>query len=126
MKIAGALFDVATAARELRLPELYCGFDRADRASVVAYPVACIPQAWAAAAAFLLLQAMLGISPDAPARELRIDRPMLPDWLGQIRLHGLRIGDASVTLAFERDGAVTAFALLGQNGKVNVTMAVGE
>jgi hypothetical protein len=33
MKIAGALFDVATAARELRLPELYCGFDRADRAS---------------------------------------------------------------------------------------------
>ena len=125
MKIAGALFDVATAARDFRLPELYCGFDRSERTSVVAYPVACIPQAWAAAAPFLLLQAMLGISPDAPARALRIDRPMLPDWLGQVRLHGLRVGDATVTLAFERDGAVTAFALLGQSGKVNVTMAAG-
>ena len=126
MKIAGALFDVATAAGEFRLPELYCGFDRSERNSVVAYPVACIPQAWAAAAPFLLLQAMLGISPDAPARALRIDRPMLPDWLGQIRLHGLRVGDATVTLAFERDGAVTAFALLGQSGNVSVTMAAGE
>ena len=90
------------------------------------YPVACIPQAWAAAAPFLLLQAMLGISPDAPARALRIERPTLPDWLGQIRLHGLRVGNATVTLAFERDGAVTAFALLGQAGNVSVTMAAGE
>ena len=126
MKIAGALFDVATAARDFRLPELYCGFDRSERTSVVAYPVACIPQAWAAATPFLLLQAMLGISPDAPARALRIERPTLPDWLGQIRLHGLRVGNATVTLAFERDGAVTAFALLGQAGKVSVTMAAGE
>ena len=117
MKIASALFDVATAARDFRLPELYCGFDRSERTSVVAYPVARIPQAWAAATPFLLLQAMLGISPDAPARALRIDRPMLPDWLGQIRLHGLRVGNATVTLAFERDGAVTAFALLGRPGR---------
>ena len=36
------------------------------------------------------------------------------------------IGDATVTLAFERDGAVTAFALLGQAGNVSVTMAAGE
>ena len=126
MKIAGALFDVATAARDFRLPELYCGFDRSERTSVVAYPVACIPQAWAAATPFLLLQAMLGISPDAPARALRIERPTLPDWLGQIRLHGLRVGNATVTLAFERDGAVTAFALLGQAGNISVTMAAGE
>lgn len=52
------------------------------------------PQAWAAAAPLLLLQAMLGISADAPARALRIERPKLPDWLGQVRLDGLRIGDA--------------------------------
>jgi small-conductance mechanosensitive channel len=43
MKIAGALFDVATGVREFRLPELSCGFDRSERTSVVAYPVACIP-----------------------------------------------------------------------------------
>jgi glycogen debranching enzyme len=126
MRIAGALFDVSTGARDSRLPELYCGFDRSERPAVVAYPVACIPQAWAAAAPFLILQAMLGISADAPAHALRIERPMLPEWLGQIRLDGLRIGDASVTLAFERDGSVTGFALVGQRGKVSVTMAAGE
>ncbi|MGZ6576302.1 MAG: amylo-alpha-1,6-glucosidase, partial [Solirubrobacteraceae bacterium] len=126
MQIATALFNVSTGARDFRLPELYCGFDRSERASVVAYPVACIPQAWAAAAPLLLLRTMLGISADAPARALRIERPKLPDWLGQVRLEGLRIGDASVTLAFERDGPVTGFALLGQRGRLSVTMAAGE
>ena len=39
-----------------RLPELFCGFDRADFAAPVAYPTSCSPQAWAAAAPFLLLR----------------------------------------------------------------------
>jgi glycogen debranching enzyme len=121
-RIAGALFDVASGARDFRLPELYCGFDRSDRAVVVAYPVACIPQAWAAAAPFLIVQAMLGISADAPARGLRIERPVLPDWLGEIRLERLRVGEASVTLEFKRDGRVTGFALLEQDGELDVTM----
>jgi glycogen debranching enzyme len=125
-KIATGLFDVATGARDFRLPEVFCGFDRSERATVVAYPVACIPQAWAAAAPFLILQAMLGISADAPGRKLRIERPMLPDWLGWIRVEGLQVGDASVTLRFERDGPVTSFALMGQRGKLSVTMAASE
>jgi glycogen debranching enzyme len=121
-QIADALFDVATSARDFRLPELYCGFARSERAAVVAYPVACIPQAWAAAAPFLLLQTMLGVSPDAPGRALRIERPLLPDWLERIRLERLRVGDASVTLDFKRDGRVTGFALLEQHGELDVTM----
>jgi glycogen debranching enzyme len=122
-QIADALFDVATSARDFRLPELYCGFARSERAAVVAYPVACIPQAWAAAAPFMLLQTMLGVSPDAPKRALRIERPLLPDWLERIRLERLRVGDASVTLDFKRDGRVTGFALLEQHGELDVTMA---
>jgi glycogen debranching enzyme len=122
-RIADALFEVATSARDFRLPELYCGFGRAERGAVVAYPVACIPQAWAAAAPFLLLQAMLGISADAPGGALRIERPALPDWLGRIRLERLRVGEASVTLEFKRDGRVTGFALLEQEGELGVTMA---
>ena len=59
-RIAAALFDVAAGARDYRLPELYCGFDREGSSFPVAYPVACIPQAWAAATPFMLLQAMLG------------------------------------------------------------------
>ena len=122
-RVANALFEVSIRARDSRLPELYCGFDRSERASVVAYPVACIPQAWAAAAPLLLLQAMLGISADAPGGALQIRRPVLPDWLSRIWLSGLRVGDASVTLAFDREGPVTGFALLEQRGKLSVTMA---
>jgi glycogen debranching enzyme len=126
MRIASALFEVATAARDFRLPELYCGFDRFERTSVVAYPVACIPQAWAAAAPFLLLSAMLGVSAYAPGAALTIERPMLPDWLGSIRLEGLRIGEASVSLGFERHGAGTSFMLLDQRGELSVTLAASE
>ena len=59
-RIATALFDVAADARDFRLPELFCGFDRDGSRAIVAYPVACIPQAWAAAAPFMLVQALLG------------------------------------------------------------------
>jgi glycogen debranching enzyme len=126
MRIADCLFEVATSARDSRLPELYCGFERAEREGVVAYPVACIPQAWAAAAPLLVLQALLGISANAPARALRIERPALPDWLGSVRLEGLRVGAASVTLDFRRDDRATGFMLVEQRGEVNVTMAAGR
>jgi glycogen debranching enzyme len=125
-RIASCLFEVAVEALDSRLPELYCGFDRAERGAVVAYPVACIPQAWAAAAPFLILQSMLGLQPDAPARALTIERPALPDWLGSLRLEGLRIGEATVTLSFQRGGEATSFTLAEQSGELNVTMAAGR
>ena len=126
VRIATCLFEVAAAAQDSRLPELYCGFDRSERSAAVAYPVACIPQAWAAASPYLLLQALLGISAHAPARALTIERPLLPDWLGQIRLQGLRVGDANVTLDFRRDGQATGFTLAEQTGELDVTMAAGR
>ena len=44
-----------------RLPELFCGFERKRDKAPTLYPVACAPQAWAACAPYLLLQACLGI-----------------------------------------------------------------
>jgi glycogen debranching enzyme len=126
LRIADCLFDVAASARDWRLPELYCGFERSERGAVVAYPVACIPQAWAAASPFLILQAMLGISANAPMRALTIERPALPDWLGSIRLARLRVGGASVTLDFQREGHATSFTLAEQTGDLDVTMAAGR
>jgi glycogen debranching enzyme len=43
-RIASALFEVASAARDFRLPELFCGFHRDESPSIVSDPVACIPQ----------------------------------------------------------------------------------
>jgi glycogen debranching enzyme len=39
---------------DMRLPELFCGFPRVQGAPPIAYPVACLPQAWAAGAPFML------------------------------------------------------------------------
>lgn len=50
---------------------------------------------------------------------------MLPDRLEPIELKSLRVGRASVALGFERAGTATAFTLLEQRGKLNVTMALG-
>ena len=54
-------------------------------------PSACIPQAWAAARPFMLLQALLGISAHAPDNGLTVDRPVLPEWLGSVEVCDVRI-----------------------------------
>jgi len=123
-RIAAGLFDVAAGARDFRLPELFCGFHRNESRAIVSYPVACIPQAWAAAAPFMLVQALLGISAYAPENRLTVDRPRLPDWLGSVELRGLRVGRSEVSLAFHYSAAgATGFSLLEQHGDVRVTMS---
>ena len=123
-QIASALFDVAAQARDFRLPELYCGFDRHEASAPVSYPVACIPQAWATAAPFMLLQSMLGISARSGEGVLTVNQPMLPSWLGRLELRDLRVADSVVSLAFERDGGITGFSLLDQRGPIGVNMSL--
>ena len=48
-----------------------------------------------------MLQAILGLYPYAPLKMLLID-PHLPDWLPDITLRDLRVGDAKVTIRFFR------------------------
>jgi glycogen debranching enzyme len=121
-RIAAGMFDVASGARDFRLPELFCGFQRDGSRAIVAYPVACIPRG-AAAAPFMLLQAMLGISAHAPDNSLTVDRPRLPDWLGAAEIRGIRVGSSKVSLAFRQTGPSTGFSLLEQQGNVRVTMS---
>jgi glycogen debranching enzyme len=123
VRIATAMFDIAGRARDFRLAELYCGFDRVGTSEIVGYPVACIPQAWATAVPFMLLQAMLGITAHAPTHTLAVIQPHVPDWLGRVELHQLKIAGAHVSLAFTQAGGITGFSLLDQEGDVNVTMA---
>jgi glycogen debranching enzyme len=105
-----------------RLPELFCGYDRATTPFPVDYPVACSPQAWAAGAPYLLLQAMLGISADAPANILNVGKPQLPGWLNTVELHDLRVGRSTISIVFQRHGETTGFSLLDKDGDVRVLM----
>ena len=120
--IADALFDAAMLAADMRLPELYCGFERRPDLPFVAYPVACRPQAWAAAAPFMVLQALLGISANAPEGVLTVHRPHLPAWMERLEIRGLAVGPSRVDLSFVRAGDATSFALLGRVGPIRVAL----
>jgi len=86
-RIALALLDAAPSF-DGRLPELYAGYDRAQRPEPVPYPTACSPQAWAAATVPLLVRVLLGLEPDSRERRLRTD-PVLPEGVGKLRLRGV-------------------------------------
>lgn len=102
-RVFAALRDAAAGLRGHRLPELYAGFPRlcAER-HPVRYPVACSPQAWAAAAVPYALVSLLGLEPDALGRRLRIVDPRLPPHVDRLRLADLRVGDATVDVTFVR------------------------
>ncbi len=104
MQIFEGLLGALEAFRDHRLPELFCGMDRASGV-LARYPVACSPQAWAAAAPYLLVQSVLGITVEAPERRLLVRDPCLPRGINQITIEGLRVGPARVSLRVEREGA---------------------
>jgi glycogen debranching enzyme len=103
VKIVGDLFEAANQF-SMRLPELYCGFARDVTQAPVPYPVACLPQAWASGSVFMLLQAILGIRIDAAAKEVHIQRPLLPEGIESLRVQELPIGDAHIDIEFHRLG----------------------
>jgi glycogen debranching enzyme len=106
MDEACAVFDAIVRAMDQfpdrRPPELYCGMDGGD--VLIRYPVACSPQAWSAAAPFLLLQAILGLHVDGPHQRIMIRNPKLPAPVGRIELEGMRVGQSRVSLRIRREG----------------------
>ena len=118
--IAGRLIEAAQWFPDLRLPELFCGFARDEVGAPVAYPVACSPQAWAAAAPFYLLRTMLGLQADASARRLELIRPTLPEWLTKLTITGLPVGGDSVDLLVHRWRGRTSAELIGRRGTTEV------
>jgi glycogen debranching enzyme len=134
-RVATALFEAAAQSDYMRLPELFCGFARRTpnrvysagrpppaRGRPVSYPVACSPQAWAAGAPFLILQAMLGISARADENKLTVNKPHLPEWLKWVELRNLRVGQSTLSLRFREEGSITGFSLLDREGDVRVVM----
>jgi len=100
------LNDIFEAANQfnMRLPELYCGFPRIAGQGPAPYPVACLPQAWAAGCVFMLLQACLGIEVDGERREVHALRPMLPVGVEWLTINDLAINGSKIDLRFQRLG----------------------
>lgn len=102
MKILEGMFDASQHVGMYRLPELFCGFERRDGEGPTLYPVACLPQAWASASVFFLLQACLGLTIDAPDSRIIFERPVLPPFLSELTINNLTVESASVDLTITR------------------------
>ena len=103
-RIFDGLMRAATYMEHRRIPELYCGFRRRPGRGPTLYPAACSPQAWAAGAPFLMLQAMLGLEFDHEARRVVLVNPCLPASAGRIIVRNLTLGDANIDFAVSQDG----------------------
>ena len=74
-RVFKGMFNAASYMELRRLPELYCGFPRGRQRGPTLYPVACSPQAWAAGASLMLLQASLGLEFDHHRDEILFRKP---------------------------------------------------
>jgi glycogen debranching enzyme len=124
MRVLSALFDASLHFDQHRLPELFCGFPRRVGEGPTLYPVACSPQAWAAAAVFGMLQACVGLDIDAPSCSISFHTPRLPEYLEWVRLRDLRVGDGSVDLLLQRYDHSVGVRVTRKDPSIAVRIAV--
>jgi glycogen debranching enzyme len=121
LRILSALFEAGTFMELNRLPELFCGFHkRSDLEGPTLYPVACSPQAWAAASPYMLLESCLGITFQPAERLVEFSSPKLPEGIDQIDLTNLRVGKHSVDLRLRRNGDEISADVLRADGDIKI------
>ncbi|MGI8645431.1 MAG: MGH1-like glycoside hydrolase domain-containing protein [Nocardioides sp.] len=94
----------ASSRFDYRLPELFGG--QPGTTGPIPYPASCRPQAWATAAAGVVVTAMLGLRCDAPAQRLVV-APMRPSPFGAVTVSGIRVGGATCEVSLAADGTLT-------------------
>jgi glycogen debranching enzyme len=119
-RIFEGVFAASTYIDLRRLPELFCGFVRRRAQGPTLYPVACMPQAWAAAAPLFMLQSCLGLGFDRNRSQFTCEGPVLPDFLGEVTLRNLALNRAAVDVALRRSGVQVVVDVLDRRGSVQV------
>jgi glycogen debranching enzyme len=120
-RLAQGMFEASRLFEYDRLPEVFGGEPRdARHPHPGIYPSANSPQAWSAGAVILLVHSMLGLLPLAPRETLVVD-PDLPEWLPELTLTDIRIGEARIGLRFHRDqSGYTHHEIIHQQGRVRI------
>ncbi len=119
-RIFEGLFDASTYVEFRRLPELFCGFPRQQTRGPTFYPVACIPQAWSAAAALYLVQSCIGLSFEPEARRITFTEPVLPRFLDEIVLRGLTVDGRKANVALRRSNRHVVVDVLDKDESIGV------
>ena len=121
-KILAGLFDASIFFELHRLPELFCGFHRRPGESPTLYPVSCSPQTWASCAVFLLLKTCLGLKINGAERKVTFTDPYLPEFLPELKMKELRVGDATVDLSLARHESDVGINVIRRRGRVGVVV----
>jgi glycogen debranching enzyme len=122
MQLLSSTFDASLHFDLHRLPELFCGFPRRAGAGPTLYPVACAPQAWAAAAVFGMLQACLGLEVHAAGNEIVLRTPRLPPFIEWIRISRLGAPGPSADLLLQRYERNVGFEVVRKDPGVQLTV----
>ncbi|HEV7617866.1 MAG TPA: amylo-alpha-1,6-glucosidase [Burkholderiaceae bacterium] len=124
MAVFSGLSDASLFIDQHRMPELFCGFEKRPDEGPTLYPVACSPQAWAAATVFYLLQASLGLSfgPDPGKPQIRFRHPQLPSFLETVEIRNLSISGTSVDLLLQRYPNNVGINVVRKHGNVEVVV----
>jgi glycogen debranching enzyme len=112
--------DVSGFADLHRLPELFCGLERRSGEGPTAYPVACSPQTWAAAAIYLLLQACLGIEVSSLQKQVVFEKPFLPPQIPDLAIRGLKLGTGGMDIVLKRQANTVGVDVLGNTSGFQV------
>jgi glycogen debranching enzyme len=102
------------------MPELFCGFEKRSDEGPTLYPVACSPQAWAAASVFSLLQSCLGLSFDPIKPEIRFNHPHLPPFLDTVEIRNLTLNGSTVDLTLQRYPSNVGVKVVRKVGKMEI------
>ena len=122
IQIFNAMHEVSLHMDQHRMPELFCGFEKRPDEGPTLYPVACSPQAWAAASVFYLLQACLGLTFDPQAKQLHFKNPQLPSFLDRVEIKNLGLGDATADLILERYPNNVGINVINKKGDLTVVV----
>lgn len=121
-RVFQGMFDTSLYQDQKRLPELFCGFMRRRQRGPVNYPVACSPQAWAAATPFALLASCLGLEIVHDKNRIRLRNPMLPRFLDAVTLYNLKLGNSRVDLRVHRHGDDVTVSVERRIGDVQISL----
>ena len=122
LRIFKGLFEAATHDELRRLPELFCGFPQRRGQGPTSYPVACSPQAWAAAAPFALMAAAAGLELDHGSACVRLRSPSLPAFLDEAYLHGVEVAGSRLDLRLRRSGEDVTTAVDRREGPAGLVI----
>ncbi|MED4082005.1 amylo-alpha-1,6-glucosidase [Halalkalibacterium halodurans] len=119
-RVINGLIDSASSFEYDRLPELFCGYEKGERA--VKYPVACSPQAWAAGTPLVFIQTILGLEPNVPKGKIFFS-PSLPDGMKELTVENMKVGKGTISLTLKKKGQQTQLDVMSNTTGLDVQCA---